>query len=552
MGDPGWLVICLSQPLMELRMFGDYQLSLHDYLSILRRRALVMILVFGAVLTASVVFAFLQPRIYESTATILVEGPQVQVAVGDGAPQARPEDRVNLIRQRLMTRENLIGIADRHQLFPTSGKAGPSDTDIVNAMRQSIRLDLMGGAGDPWAPRTGAVSFNLSFQHGDPEKTLTVTKELSNLFLASNRKDRVEQASRTKEFLSGEAERVRKDLEVFGGKIAALKSQQFGTMSTGTAPSLGGVQSLEADLRIVERDHRQALSELRSLEVDLAAAKRGVTVPGIVERPAPTQTEQELERARTQLAGMRATYSDSHPDVLALGRRIQGLEQAVSSEARVQTPSRAAAREQASLAASRLEAQIEAARARADLLSGQQSALRGSIAQLRNQTARAPQLERQLAGLQRDYDAAQSKYEELRTQLLSAQVVQNLEGGQQAERFTLLEPPLPPEHPVKPSRKKIVAAGFAAAVGAALGMAWLLEVLFARVWGTNALSAVVNQRPLAVIQYIATNAELQTAETLRKRAIWMLLTAGLLVLLMIHYWVMPLQNVLISISSRLD
>ncbi|MDV7398149.1 Wzz/FepE/Etk N-terminal domain-containing protein, partial [Arthrospira platensis SPKY1] len=70
-------------------MFGDYDLSLHDYLSILRRRALVMILVFGSVLTAAVVFAMLQPRVYESTATILVEGPQVQVPVGERHGQAR-------------------------------------------------------------------------------------------------------------------------------------------------------------------------------------------------------------------------------------------------------------------------------------------------------------------------------------------------------------------------------------------------------------------------------------------------------------------------------
>lgn len=533
-------------------MFGDYQLSMHDYVSILRRRALVMILMFGAVLTASVVFAFLQPKIYESTATILVERPQVQVAGGEGATQPRPEDRVNLIQQRLMTRENLIRVADKHGLFPNIGGAAPSSTDVVNAMRQSIRFDLMGGSPDPWAPRSASISFNLSFQHEDPAKALAVTQELADLFLASNRKDRVDQASRTKEFLSVEAERVRKELEVLESKIATFKTQQSGALPADAASSMGGLQAMEADLRIVERDQRQALSELRSLEVDLAAARRGVMAPGAVERPAPTQTEQELDRARAQLAGLRSIYSESHPDVISLARRIQGMEQAVTNEARVQTPSRATARDQAGLAASRLEAQIEAARSRAELLGSQQSSLRVSIGQLRSQVARAPQMERQLAGLQRDYEAAQTKYEELRTQLLSAQVVENLEGGEQAERFTLLEPPLQPEHPVKPSRKKIVAAGFVAAVGAAVGMALLLEMLFARVWGTNALSAVVNQKPLAVIQYIATNAEVQSSENLRKRALWLVLAAGLLVLMLVHVWVMPLQNVLISLTSRLD
>lgn len=532
-------------------MFGDYELSLHDYISILRRRALVMVLTFGVVLAAAVVVAFILPRVYESTATILVDGPQVQVPAAEGASRPRSEDRVKHVQQRLMTRETLIRVAEQHQLFPRDGDKGLSDTQVVEAMRNSIRVDLMGAAGDPWGPRPASTSFNLTFQHGSAEKALAVTKELADLFLSSNRRDRVDQASRTTEFLTQEAERVRKELEPLEAKIAAFKSQA-GSVTDNTSLTLGGLQSLEADLRNVERDHRLAQSELRSLEVDLAAARRGVTAPGAVPDLGPSATELELERARAQLASLRATYTDTHPDILSLTRRIQGLEQAVNTEARVQTPSRTAAKEQAQLAASRLEAQVEAARSRVDLLASQQSSLRASIGQQRAQVYRAPQLERQLAGLQRDYDAARAKYEELRTQLLSAQVVENLEGGLQAERFTLLEPPLLAEYPVKPNRKKIVAAGVLAAIGAALGMAFLLETLLARVWGSSALAAAVNQRPLAVIPYIAVSAETQAVERWRKNSAYLVLLTGVVALLLMHFWVMPLQNALIYVTSRLN
>ena len=503
-------------------MFGDYQPSLHDYLSILRRRALAMILVFGAVLAASVIIAFLLPRVYESTATILVEGPQVKVGTDDAASRPRPEERVNLIQQRLMTRESLIRVAKDHQLFQQL-----SDTDIVNAMRTSIRVELMRGVGgNSWDSRASAISFNLSFLHGNPDKALAVTKDLANMFLASNRKDRVDQASRTTEFLSGEAERVRKELESLEAQIAAFKSQ-FGASPESAALAASGLPSMEADLRNVEREHRLAVNELRSLEVELAAARRGVVAPGAVSMTGPSQAEQELERARTQLAGLRAIYSENHPDVRALLRRIPSLEQAAVNEARAQTPSRNAAREQASLAASRLEAQAQAARSKAELLAGQQSSLRASIARIRAQADSAPQRERELAGLQRDYDAAKTKYEELRTQSLSAQVVENLEGGQQAERFTLLEPPVLPEYPVKPSRKKVVAAGFVVAVGAALGVALLLEMLLGRVRGVNALTAAVNQRPLAVIPYIAIGAEAEGGGNSGKGSILASLQAAL-------------------------
>lgn len=326
------------------------------------------------------------------------------------------------------------------------------------------------------------------------------------MFLSSNRQARVDQASRTTEFLTAESERVRKELESLESQIATFK-QQYGAMPESGATAMSGLTTMEADLRNVERDHRLAMNELRSLEVDLEAARRGVMVPGAVATAAPSQSELDLERARAELATLRAVYSEDHPDVRNLLRRIPALEQAAASEARAQTPTRNAAREQATLAASRLEAQVQSARARADLLASQQSSLRASIGQARSQASRAPQLERQLAGLQRDYDAAKSKYEELRNQQLSAQVVENLEGGQQSERFTLLEPPVLPEFPIKPSRKKVVAAGVIAALGAAVGIALLLEMLLGRVWGANALTAAVNQRPLAVIPFIDLGAQ---------------------------------------------
>ena len=63
-------------------MAADYQLTFHDYLSIVRRWGVVIILVIGSVLAVSVVVALLAPRVYESYATILVEGPRIQTDAG--------------------------------------------------------------------------------------------------------------------------------------------------------------------------------------------------------------------------------------------------------------------------------------------------------------------------------------------------------------------------------------------------------------------------------------------------------------------------------------
>lgn len=530
-------------------MSADYQLSFQDYLAIARRWAVAGILVFGAVLAASVVVALLLPRVYQATGTLLAEAPQISgEVVRSTVPSGNAEQRIHAIGQRIMTRENLLRIAADHGVFDGDGGQVLKDSDVVTAMRNSIGVQVRIGNMQSWERPNNNFAFDVSFQHGTPEKALEVTNALVRLFLESSTRDRVQQASRTNEFLTQEAERVRGQLEDLERRIAAYKRTQGGVASD-QAVALTQIQSAESDLRAAEREHRLALDELRTLEVELSGARAGVLLPGTVVPTGPSAAEQELDRAHSELARLRGLYTDDHPDVRAQRRQIEMLERVLRSEA--STPAREAAQAQTRLVVSRLEARVATARARADLLADQQRSLRGTIGQLRAQVSRAPQVERDLAALQRDYDAAKAQYEDLRSKQMSAQIVENLEGEQQGERFTLLEPPLMPEYPVKPSRRKIVALGFFLALAASAGVMMLLETLFARVRGINAVTAITGQRPMVVIPYIETRNEAAETLVLRRRAIGVAAGLGVLGLAAVHFLITPLHTLVISLFSAL-
>jgi len=531
-------------------MAADYQLTPQDYLAIARRWAWAMILAFGAVLTASVVVAMLLPRGYESTGTLLAEAPQISGDVVRSALAGNAEQRVQALNQRIMTRESLLRIASEHRVFDSGGEGTLKDADVVNGMRNSIGVVVQIGNMPSWERPTNNFTFNVSFQHGTPEKALEVTNALIQLFLESSARQGVEQASRANEFLSQEADRVKSQLENLERRIAAYKRTQGSTTEGGQAGALANIQTLESDLRSAEREQRLALNELQTLEVDLAGARSGVTMPGTVNAAIPSAAEQELDRARAELARIRGSYTEDHPDVRAQQRQILMLERTLRTEANISSPTRDAAAAQTRLAVSRLEAQIRTTRARADLLGDQKQTLRSTIGQLRAQVTRAPMVERDLAALQRDHDAARVQYEDLRSKQLSAQIVQNLEGEQQGERVTLLEPPLMPEYPIKPDRRKIVALGFLLAVAAAAGVAVLLEVVFARVRGVNALTALTGQRPMVVIPYMTTAAEIHSTQMLRKRFLVLMAGLGLVGLLVIHTLFVPLHTLLFSLFSR--
>jgi len=532
-------------------MAADYQLSLHDYLSIARRWSLVMILAFGFVLTASVVVSLLLPRVYESSAIMLAEGSQISGEVVQSTVTTSPDQRLQSLHHRVMTRDNLLKLAREHQVFEAGSGVALREVDMVEIMRESIEVRPLTDVGHFGQRTDVTVPFIVTVQLGAPDKAFEVANALVSLFLEASVRDRVQLASRTTEFLSQEAEKLRVQLEEYESRLAIFKRQQGGSMADSPAAALASVQSLETELRVVERDHRLALDELRSLEVELAGVRSGAVTPTPLAPAAPLEAETELNRATTELAQLRSRYTEDHPDVRAQVRQVAILQEALTRARQSDNPARTAAAAQARHEVARIEARMAAVRSRVDLLDNQQARLRGNIGQLRSQVVRAPQVERDLAALQRDYEAAQSKYDDLRARLLNAQVAESLEGGQQGERISVLETPLLPEYPIKPSRKKIVLFGFFLSVAAAVGVATLLEMLFGRVRGANAVGALTGHVPMVSIPYIVTADELRSRQALRSRLMWLASGLFVLVLVSVHYFVAPLSTLLVQLFARL-
>ncbi|HMN14352.1 MAG TPA: Wzz/FepE/Etk N-terminal domain-containing protein, partial [Bellilinea sp.] len=91
-------------------MQSDYQLSLRDYIDIVRRRGVLIISVFGSVFALAVAFAIMMPPVYQSTGTIMVESQQIPSDLVQATVTSYADERIEIIKQRVMTRDNLFRI----------------------------------------------------------------------------------------------------------------------------------------------------------------------------------------------------------------------------------------------------------------------------------------------------------------------------------------------------------------------------------------------------------------------------------------------------------
>jgi uncharacterized protein involved in exopolysaccharide biosynthesis len=281
---------------------------------------------------------------------------------------------------------------------------------------------------------------------------------------------------------------------------------------------------------------------------------------------AASDIARQLEAAKAALAAARQKYAEDHPDVQRLQRQVTSLQLALQ-----QTPRRAASAAPVAADASAIAGSVVAAsdpgadnpayiqvRAQRTAAMNERASLaaqiplaRARIAELERRQAGAPSVERDYAALQRDLAGEQLKYNEVRQKLLEAQLAQNLETERKGERFTLIEPPLPPQQPVKPNRPAILLLGFVFALAAALALMFALETLDTRIRDRAHLVALLAVPPLAVIPVQELEEEREARRHLRRNVAIASAAGFVLVLVAVHFFIQPLDIVWLRLMRRL-
>jgi uncharacterized protein involved in exopolysaccharide biosynthesis len=88
-----------------------------------------------------------------------------------------------------------------------------------------------------------------------------------------------------------------------------------------------------------------------------------------------------------------------------------------------------------------------------------------------------PLRQEQLSGLTRDYETARDHYRSLLEKYYSARMAGELESRQDAERFEVLDPATPPEHPSEPNRLLLWVLSASVALGSGFAIAYAREYM---------------------------------------------------------------------------
>lgn len=517
----------------------ESDLTLDDYINIIKRRFPLVIGVFFLVFLLTTAYAIKLPPVYQSTGTILIESQQVQ---SDLTKEKYAADRFAALKQVVLNNENLIKIAEKYKLYGLDKNPNLSRAGLVAATLSNIKVDPLRADAEQWGDKP-TFAFNISFKHYKADDTYNITNDLVKLFLDENDRASKAKVTETADFFGKEAEKRKVALEKIESEITRYKERHSNSLPENKGMQVTSLERLENDLRGNQREYSATQAELRSLDISIESAKAGI---GLNIPQSQSSGPSDLERLKLDLANQSAIYNDNHPSIRALKRKIETIEKNnTSAGSTSQKPATAQ-----SFMVAKLQAQIDTANARLKSLENEERSIRAKINQTEVRVLQSSQTEGVLGALLRDYDAAKAAYTEIKVKQDNSKIEKNIEMENKGERFVLIEEPLLPEKPIKPNRLLIIFAGFFGAVASAIALAVLIEALDNRVRGVESLAAIMKLQPLTSIPYIYTEAELQQKKHIVSYTLLSILTIIIVLMLLAHLFIMPLNTLITQILAR--
>jgi polysaccharide chain length determinant protein (PEP-CTERM system associated) len=389
------------------------------------------------------------------------------------------ESELSIVQKALLSRPQIEAVARKTDLDLRAKT--PEQMDLLMRSLQArivVVNDLRGGR-----PGTDGL-YRITFQDHSRQKTLEVVETLLNTFVEQtlgNKRTGQESAQR---FLDDEIAELEQRLTESEQRLAEFKKKNVGTM-----PGEGGdyFARLQAEMS-GEQQVRQQLSVVEARRGELNRQLSGEDPflfgfdPGSQPAAANAETGDitaRIHELEAKLEEMLLRYTDKHPEVIAVRDTIKELQKRQAEEiARVQAGKPATGTMSSSLKTNPIyqgiqadlnRTEVQAAELRQDL--AQRNA---RVAELKRLVDTVPEVEAELARLNRDYEITRTRYRELVERRETAKLSESAD-RQGAVKFQIIDPPSVGFQPVAPARIVLLIGVLLAAVVGGTALAYALK-----------------------------------------------------------------------------
>ncbi len=462
-------------------MIENRELTMDDYLAMLRRRGKMILIPALLAPLAGFAVSYFFPAKYTSQAAVLVEGQKVPEGMVQSVVTEDLTERMATLEQQVKSESQLRPLVDRLKLV----RGLQSAEDVIDDIRLNLHIEPMPTDAQAGAPRrrpgqsgNDVPGFYVNYTASNPALAQQLCNELTSLVLKENLQSRQDAARGQTDFFSKQVEDAKKNLDDLESKLADFKKRYVGQLpgdEENNLKILMGLNSqLEANTQMLNRAQQDKAYTESLLSQQLAAWN------ALQSSSNPQTLEKQLELLQSQLVDLEARYTPDHPDVIKTKADIASVKKKLNEIKNAPaTPGdsdeKGSATEPAEIRQLRLQVHqygdVLAAAGR------DQKRLQQEIATYQGRISLSPAIEQEYNQLTRDDANAQKVYTDLLSDKGKSEISLQMEQQSKGEQMRLLNTASLPADPSFPNRPLFAAGGLGMGVMVGLVLALWLELM---------------------------------------------------------------------------
>lgn len=410
------------------------------------------------------------PDTYQASARIYVDTESILRPLMSGlAVQPNVDQQVMMLSRTLISRPNVEKLVRMADLDLNVKSKSAQDALIDSVMS---RLVIQSGGRDNL--------YTLIYKDRNPEKAKRVVQSLTTIFIESGLNKQKDSTS-AKIFIEEQIVSYEKKLAVAEARLKDFKLRNIDLQLSEGKGLTDRVYDINAELSRARQELREAENARDALRRQIAGEEPVLLfdTPGMVSDSVP-ELDGRIEAQRRSLDVLLQRFTEQHPDVIGARRLIRDLEEQKRQElvlrkkVAIDKPAKPIntnpVYQQMKIALSEAEARVASLRARVTGYQAQYGQVVGAI-------RTKPQLEAELAQLNRDYEIHRKNYGALVERRESASLTGELEQTGSVATFRLIDPPRASSKPVAPNRQLLLSMALLVALGSGVAIAFIASQL---------------------------------------------------------------------------
>ena len=419
-------------------------------------------------------FVAQMPNVYESKARVYVDTQSLLRPLLRGLTvETNPDIQIRLMVKTLLSRPNLERITRMTDLDVQASNTEEYET-IIKRLKNDLKISTAGREN----------IYTLSIDDKNAEMAKNIVQSALTVFIENTLGETRNNSDTAQKFLDTQIKEYENRLSASEARLTDFKQKYSGVLPNQSGGFYNQLNSAKENLKSIELELLETKTRLNSAKTQLhidnnAVANSENKITG--KNSIQTTYDSRIAELETTLDSLQLRYTEQHPDVKEVKRRLdhlnkqrsQEIEKYVAAASGDNTGSalnQSPVMQEVQIQVNQLENQVASLNVRA-------KNYRERVKELESKIHTLPEIEAELVALNRGYDITKKKYNDLLSRRETARMGQQADETTDKIQFKTIDPPRTATKPSGPPRMIFFAAIAILGVGVGVGISLLMSQL---------------------------------------------------------------------------